>query len=103
MNIPYVLKLYVVGQTIRSRQAVASMRRICREKLGEQCECIIIDVLEQPELAEADKIIATPTLIKVSPPPVRRLLGDLSNLDRVIEALGLQFDLVMNTRDGGEQ
>ncbi len=90
----YVFKLYVVGQTVRARQAIANIRQICQEKLNDQCECIIIDVLEQPQLAEADKVIVTPTLIKVSPPPSRRLLGDLSDLDRVVDALGLYLDFV---------
>lgn len=102
MTIPfYVLKLYVVGQTIRAQQAIASVRQICEQRLAGHCEYTVIDVLEQPHLAEADKVIATPTLIKVSPPPARRLLGDLSNLDRVIETLGLNFDLY-TPQDGGE-
>ena len=103
MTLPYVFKLYVAGQTARSRQAVANLQRICQEKLGGRCECIIIDVLEQPKLAEADRIIATPVLLKVSPPPASRLLGDLGDLDRVIDALGLQFDPFPPAHDGGQQ
>jgi circadian clock protein KaiB len=65
----YILKLYITGQTPRSTQAVANLQRICAEWLGEAREITVIDVLEYPELAEQDKILAMPTLIKISPPP----------------------------------
>jgi circadian clock protein KaiB len=100
MTLPYVLKLYIVGQTIRSRQAVANLQRICRERLDGRCDCTIIDVLEQPQLAEADRVIATPVLLKVSPPPARRLLGDLSDLDQVSQALGLHLEPTPSSHQG---
>ncbi len=85
----YILKLYITGQTPRSTQAVANLQRICTEWLGEACEITVIDVLEYPELAEQDKILATPTLIKISPPPARRVIGDLSDMEKVMWGLGL--------------
>jgi circadian clock protein KaiB len=83
----YVLKLYITGQTPRSARAVANLRRICEEDLDNRYELRIIDILEHPQLAEDEKIMATPTLIKELPPPLRRIIGDLSNKERVL--LGL--------------
>lgn len=83
----YLLKLYVTGQTPRAERAIANLRRICEEDLGGQYELQIIDVLEHPQLAEDEKILATPTLIKRLPPPLRRVIGDLSDKDKVL--LGL--------------
>lgn len=85
----YVLKLYIVGKTTHSQTAVANLRQICKEALADQYELTIIDVLENPQLAEEAKILATPTLIKEHPLPVRRIIGDLSHKDTVWSALGL--------------
>jgi len=85
----YLLKLFITGQTPRSTYAVANLSRICHDALQDQCEVLIIDVLEHPELAEEDKVLATPTLIKASPPPARRVIGDLSDVQKVIWGLGL--------------
>lgn len=85
----FLLHLYITGQTPRSERAILNLRRICEEILGEQYELLIIDVLEQPHLAEEEKILATPTLIKHLPLPVRRIIGDLSDTDKVIAELGL--------------
>ena len=85
----YILKLYITGQTARSAQAVANLQRICTEWLEGACEISVIDVLECPELAEQDKILATPTLIKISPPPARRVIGDLTDIEKVMWGLGL--------------
>ncbi len=83
-----VLKLYVVGQTLVSMTAVQNARRICQNELsGWQLD--IIDVLEQPHLALRDKVMATPALIKPLPPPARRIVGDLSDLQRVLLGLGI--------------
>ena len=68
--------------------AIANLRRICEEDLNGQYALEIIDVLEQPEVAETDRILATPTLIKQLPPPLRRVIGDLSDKDKVL--LGLE-------------
>ena len=83
----YLLKLYVTGRTPRSEKAIANLRRICSEELRGQYEMQIIDVLEHPQLAEDEKILATPTLIKRLPPPLRRVIGDLSDTEKVL--LGL--------------
>ena len=83
----YEFTLYVTGQTVRTERAVASLRRIC-EQLGD-CELTIVDVLERPGLAEDEKVLATPTAIRRRPLPTRRVIGDLSDTDRVILGLGL--------------
>jgi circadian clock protein KaiB len=85
----YILKLYVTGHTSRSERAIANLRRICEEELGGLYEMVIIDVLERPQLAEDEKILATPTLIKELPPPLRRIIGDLSDTDKVLLGLDL--------------
>jgi circadian clock protein KaiB len=86
----YRLKLYITGQTARSREAINNLRRIMAEELSDQYELEIIDVLEQPQLAEDEKILATPTLIKELPPPLRRVIGDLSDKEQVLLGLELQ-------------
>ncbi|HXT15957.1 MAG TPA: circadian clock protein KaiB [Gemmatimonadaceae bacterium] len=91
----YVLKLYVSGSSSRAQTAIANLRRICEFELHGQYALEIIDVLEHPQVAEDDKILATPTLIKQLPPPLRRVIGDLSDKDKVL--LGLE---VRPTLDG---
>src|SRR5689334_25441627 len=86
----YLLKLYVTGQTPRAQRAVANLRRLCKEELDGRYEIEIIDVLEHPHLAETDRILATPTLIKQLPPPLRRVIGDLSNRDKVLLGLDVR-------------
>jgi len=71
----YLLKLYVTGQTPRSQRAIAGLRQICEKELGGGYELVVIDVLERPQLAEDEKILATPTLVKELPPPLRRIIG----------------------------
>lgn len=85
----YLLKLYVTGKSPRTERAIANLKRICEQELAGQCQLLIIDVLEQPELAEAAKIIATPTLIKELPPPLRRVVGDLSDTEKVLGGLNI--------------
>ena len=84
----YLLKLYVTGTSPRAELAIANLRRICDQELQGQYQLEIIDVAEQPQLAEDDKILATPTLIKHLPPPLRRVIGDLSDKGKVL--LGLE-------------
>lgn len=84
-----VLRLFVTGHTSRSEAAIRNLRRICEEDLKGQYELEIIDVLERPQLAEDEKILATPTLIKQLPPPLRRIIGDMSNSERVLLGLDL--------------
>jgi circadian clock protein KaiB len=81
--------LYIAGRTMRSERAVLQLRHFCETALAGQYDLAIIDVLEQPHLAEAEKILATPTLIKILPPPLRRIIGDLSDVDQVLLGLDL--------------
>ncbi|GFO57238.1 KaiB 1 [Geomonas sp. Red276] len=85
----YRLKLFVTGQTSRSSRAIANLRRICEHELGTEYELNIIDVLERPQSAEDERILATPTLIKEFPLPVRRIIGDLADTEQVL--LGLEL------------
>ena len=85
----HILKLYIAGWTARSESAVANVRTICERELEGEYELVVIDVLEDPSQAESDKILATPTLIKELPPPLRRIIGDLSDQEKVL--LGLDI------------
>lgn len=85
----YLFKLYIAGQTARSEIAVSNLRKICEQHLANQYEIVVIDVLDQPSQAETERILATPTLVKYYPPPVRRIIGDLTDTQKVIQALGL--------------
>lgn len=89
----YVLKLYVTGTSPRAEVAIANLRRICEQELSGQYQLQIIDVLEQPQVAEDDRILATPTLIKQLPPPLRRVIGDLSDKDKVLLGLEVRRDV----------
>lgn len=93
-----LLKLYVTGGTPRAEIAIVNLRRICEEVLNGDYELQVIDVLEQPHLAEEDRVLVTPTVIKQMPPPPRRVLGDLSNAELV--RAGLQ--LMPARAEGGE-
>lgn len=84
----YLLKLYITGTSPRAETAIQNLRRICEEELDGRYELEIIDVLEKPEAAETDRVLATPTLIKQLPPPLRRVIGDLSDREKVL--LGLE-------------
>ena len=86
----YLLKLYVTGRTPRSQRAIDNLRRICEDELSGHYEMQVIDVLERPQLAEDEKILATPTLVKELPPPIRRIIGDLSDSEKVLLGLDLQ-------------
>ncbi len=90
------LKLYVTGQTSRSQRATAHLRQIVK---GLEADLKIIDVLENPQMAEDDVILATPTLIKASPLPIRRIIGDLSDGKKVL--LGLDLDPCSGSDDDG--
>ena len=86
----YLLKLYITGETARTRRAIANLRKLCEEELADSYELEIIDILEHPKLAEDERILATPTLIKQLPPPLRRVIGDLSDRDQVLLGLDLR-------------
>lgn len=85
----YLLKLYIAGQTARTDQAIANLRGICETDLEGRFELAVIDILERPQLAENEKILGTPTLVKELPPPLRRVVGDLSDRDAVLVGLDL--------------
>ena len=82
--------MFVTGASARSSTAIANLRRICEQELEGQYELEIIDVQEFPELAEDEKILATPTLIKSLPLPLRRVIGDLSDTEKVLLGLEVQ-------------
>ena len=85
----YVLYLYVAGKTSNSRWAIQQLQSICKEYLAGRHEIKVIDIYENPELAESDHIVATPTLIKKLPPPLRKLIGDLSDRERLLIGLDI--------------
>ena len=85
----YLLKLYVTGLTARSERAIESLRRICREDLGGTYELIVFDIQEHPEIAEKEKILATPMVVKELPLPIKTIIGDLSDRDSVLRGLSL--------------
>ena len=85
-----VLRLYVTGRTPRSQRAIDTLRSICETELDYSFELDVIDVLQNPQLAEDQKILATPTVVKELPPPVRRIIGDLSDSEKVLLGLDLQ-------------
>lgn len=97
---PLLLRLYLTGRTPRSEQALINVRRLVAELNLDVHELEIIDILEQPERAEEENLLATPTLIKVDPPPMRRVIGDLSNVRAVAEALGLDRSPPPGQEDG---
>lgn len=95
----YILKLYITGATPSSERALANLRHLCEEELDEKYEIVVIDVLENPQLAEDDKILATPTLIKSLPPPLRRVIGDLSNNEKVLLGLDLKAKTALKNKE----
>ena len=86
----YVLRLYVAGMTPRSARAIANIKEICGEHLKGRYDLKVIDIYQQPVLARGERIIAAPTLIRKLPPPLRRIIGDLSDRERVLIGLDLK-------------
>jgi circadian clock protein KaiB len=86
----YVLRLYVTGSTPRSAKAIRNIRALCEEHLEGRYDLEVIDIYQQPVLARGEQIIAAPTLIKKLPAPLRKLVGDLSDTDRVLMGLDLR-------------
>jgi circadian clock protein KaiB len=84
------LRLYIAGQTPKSVAALANLRRICDEHMSGQYEVEVIDLMESPHLAQKDQIVAIPTLVRQLPEPLKRIIGDLSNTQRVLIGLDLQ-------------
>lgn len=89
LNSKHVLKLYVTGDTVRSDRAIFNLEKLCEEHFLEQYKIHIIDVLKQPDIAEKEKIIVTPTLIREFPLPQVRIIGDLSDMKTVLMGLGI--------------
>ena len=90
----YVLRLFVAGATARSRQAILRVRELCATELKNHCVLEVIDIYQQPALARANQIVATPTLIIAFPPPLRRFIGNLTN----ITGLFVELDLVKKVK-----
>ena len=86
----YHLRLFVAGMTPRSHVAIANLHRICGVRLAGRFDLEIIDIYQQPHLAEANQVVAAPTLLRLQPRPVRRIIGDLSDEQRVLRGLELE-------------
>jgi circadian clock protein KaiB len=86
----WILRLYVAGQTPKSVTAFANLKKICEDHLAGQYRIEVIDLLENPRLAQGDQIVAIPTLVRKLPEPVRKIIGDLSNTDRTLVGLQLR-------------
>jgi circadian clock protein KaiB len=86
----FLLKLYVAGKTPRSMTALANLKRICQEHLEGRYKLEVIDLAHNPSLARMDKILAIPTLVRNLPPPISRIIGDLSDQERVLIGLNIR-------------
>ena len=86
------LRLYVAGQTPRSLSAIANLERICEEQLAGEYHIEVIDLTQHPQLAKGDEIVALPTLLRKLPPPMRKIIGDLSDSDKVLVGLQILSD-----------
>ena len=84
------LRLYVAGQTPKSTTALANLKRICEEHLANQYRIEVIDLVHNPQLARKDQILAIPTLVRNLPPPIRKIIGDLSNTEKVLLGLDVR-------------
>jgi circadian clock protein KaiB len=89
-GLKYLLRLYVTGTTPRSARSIFNLRKLCDDQLTGRYQLEVVDIYQQPELARAQQIIASPTLIKSRPLPLRRLVGDFSDRERLMMGLGLQ-------------
>ncbi len=86
----YVLRLYITGMTPKSTQAIAKVRHLCEKHLAGRYELKVIDIYQQPALANQNQIIATPTLIKELPAPLRKMIGDMSDTDKFLVGIDLK-------------
>ena len=89
-NSTWLLRLYVAGQTPKSVTAFANLKKICADYLEDKYRIELIDLLENPQLARGDQIVAIPTLVRNLPAPMRKIIGDLSNTERVLVGLDLR-------------
>ncbi|MCL4310558.1 MAG: circadian clock KaiB family protein [Actinomycetota bacterium] len=83
------LRLYVAGQTSKSVLALTNLKKICEEHLGSKYSIEVIDLSKNPQLAKGDQILAVPTLVRKLPPPLRKIIGDLSNTEKVLVGLDI--------------
>jgi circadian clock protein KaiB len=90
------LRLYVAGQTPKSVAAFANLKKLCEEHLAGRYRIEVIDLLQQPQLATGDQIVAIPTLVRKLPEPLRRIVGDLSNTERTLVGLNLRPTVLSN-------
>src|SRR5579875_2778872 len=86
----WILRLYVAGQTPKCQAAFAHLKKICEEHLAGQYRIEVIDLLKNPQLADGDQIVAIPTLVRHLPPPMRKIIGDLSDTERVLIGLDIK-------------
>lgn len=86
----FLLRLYVAGQTSKSLAAFANLKNICEDHLGGRYKIELIDLLENPQLAKGDQILAVPTLVRKLSPPIKKIIGDLSNTERVLVGLDVR-------------
>jgi circadian clock protein KaiB len=86
----YDLRLYIAGQTPKSLVAIANLKRICEENLKGRYHIEVIDLIKKPQLAKGDQIVAVPTLVRKLPPPLKRIIGDLSSEEKVLVGLDLR-------------
>jgi circadian clock protein KaiB len=86
----YLLRLYVAGQTPKSLAALSNLKKVCEQHLAGNYEIELIDLLKSPQLAAGDQILAVPTLVRRLPEPLKRIIGDLSNSDRVLVGLDIK-------------
>jgi circadian clock protein KaiB len=84
------LRLYVAGQTPKSIAALANLKKICQEHLADQYQIEVIDLVRNPQLARRDQILAIPTLVRSLPPPLKKIIGDLSNVEKVLVGLDVR-------------
>ena len=88
----FVLRLFVTGMTPRSTRAIRAVRALCEERLKDHCKLEIIDIYQQPQMMRDEQILATPTLVKYEPAPLRRIIGDMSDTNRLCFGLGLAYE-----------
>jgi circadian clock protein KaiB len=88
----HVLRLYVAGATARSTEAISNIKKVCEEHLKGRYELQVIDIYQQPVLAKGEQIVAIPTLVKKLPPPLRKFIGSMHDMDRILVGLDLKLE-----------
>ncbi|OPY67071.1 MAG: Circadian clock protein KaiB [Syntrophorhabdaceae bacterium PtaU1.Bin034] len=86
----YLLRLYIAGTSAKSTRAINNLKKLCEEHLKDRYELEVIDIYQQPKLAEGEQIIAAPTLVKELPPPLRKFIGDLADMEKLLVGLDLK-------------